>query len=147
MELLIYVGIGLTGAEWGAALSRLMQHNTTLERLDCSMNQPFFIGGWLDMEGVRALVPGLRVTNLKGLALCDTRIGDDALGVLVDGLVGNTKMDTLGLSDNGLTSKCLVHITKLLRSTRVQTIYLDRNDFLFHGDESEQDLQRFMDSL
>lgn len=157
VELTIYAGIGLDGAECGAALSRLMQNNTTLKYLDCNIytvseENPRRSGESLRMEGVRALAPGLRVTCLEGLGLARSHILDDDLGCLVDGLVGNTKMKEICVSENCLTPKCLVHLTRLLRTTRIQRINISTPNIAFgrpliYDADSEPDLWRFVDSL
>lgn len=108
----------LEGAEvaLGTCLSGLLQHNTRLLRLDCSLVA-------LLAAEVHALQPRLQTNrHLKELALTYCQIGDEGFGLLVDALLGNTTLEKLDISWNRLTPACLGDVTRLVEFTRIKEI-------------------------
>ena len=78
-------------------------------------------------EGLRALQLALQTNRtLQELSLWSCDIDDEGIRILVDALVGNTTMDKLCVHLNRITSNGLPDITRLLESTRLQTINFGR---------------------
>jgi Leucine Rich repeat len=121
----------LDGAAAGTCLSSLMQNIPQLRRLYCSWN-----GLRLD-EGVRAMCPTLQVNRtLRELSLFECDIGDEGICLLVDALVGNTTLKALYITwDNRITpAVAIACLTRLIESTRLQTIRLWPNRRVFFND-------------
>jgi Leucine Rich repeat len=136
----IYFGFAtLEGAARGNSLSGLMQNMPQLQRLKCC-------GDRLVPESIRAMQPGLQTNrNLQFLDLSGCNIVDDGLCLIVDALAGNTTMEVLNLFDNNITNKGLVdHITRLLELTRLKTIDLQCNRYVFVDSNA---MQHFADVL
>jgi Ran GTPase-activating protein (RanGAP) involved in mRNA processing and transport len=104
-----------------------------LQKLDCCLSA-------LNVEGVRALQPGLRSNrSLKKLDLEYCRLGDEGIRINADALVGNTRIESLDVNNNEITSKGLTAITRLLDSTQLQTIaFVDCNRHVFEDTDATQ---------
>jgi hypothetical protein len=114
----------LEGIAVGTSLCGLLQNMPQLHRLRYSSS--------LTVEGVRALQPGLRNNHtLKQLGL-RCAIGDAGIRLVADALVGNTTMLELDISSNRITCIGLDDITRLVESTRLQTINFEYNN-VFDG--------------
>jgi Leucine Rich repeat len=137
-----YLTIGyihLEGAALGNSVSRLIQNMPQLQRLSCLWSP-------LMAEGIRAMQPGLcNNQTLKELDLYLCQISDEGVRALADALVGNTTMELLILSDNNITPQGLRDITRMIESTRLQTIaFAYSNKGIF---ENEDVTQNFVSTL
>jgi Leucine Rich repeat len=122
----------LEGAALGACLSDLIR-NIHTQRLNCSVST-------LGVDGARAFQPGLQVNRtLKQLILDHCELGNEGAHVIADALVGNTTMELFDVTDYRITSKGLVNITRMIESTRLQTIdFAWRNYKVFDNEENSQ---------
>jgi Leucine Rich repeat len=127
---------------WGAALgnsfSGILQNMPQLQRLDCFAD--------LQVEGVRAMLPALRTNRtLKQLRLYGCGLQDEGIRLIADALVGNSIIQALDVSENGITANGLDDITRMIESMpRLHTIYLyDIRDVF----DDEDATQRFVTTL
>jgi hypothetical protein len=97
--------------------------------------------GDLDVEAVRAFQPGLQTNrSLKQLSLVGCSHGDESFRLIADALVGNTTIEYLDISVvNYITCSALDDITRMIESTRLQTIiFAELNDGFFEDDASNK---------
>jgi hypothetical protein len=89
----------------------------------------------LGVDGARAMQPGIRLhQTLLILALNGCRLGDDGISSIVDALVegNNSTIKEVCLSNNGITSRGLPHMTRLLQHVPSATcIMFDSNPGMF----------------
>ena len=112
-------------------LSEAMQNNTSLIRLDLTMND---IGD----AGARGLGKGLKNTVLQTLFLADNNIADRGAQELGEGLKNNFSLQVLGLSSNVIDDVGAQGLSEGLKSNTVlQELYLDYNQI---GDAGAQGL-------
>jgi Leucine Rich repeat len=112
----------LEGTALGNSLSGLMQNMTQLHRLECSR---------LFLDGVRVFQPTLQANRtLRELSLPSCWMGDEAIRLIADALVGNGIMEGLDIRKNNITSVGLADIMRLLAATRLMWINLSFNKML-----------------
>jgi Leucine Rich repeat len=126
------------GAAFGNSLSGMMEYMPQLQRLHCK-------DCVLHEEGVRAMQPGLQVNRtLRKLSLWNCGIGDAGSRLVADALVENTIIDIFDVGENAITCIDLDDITRILASTRVQTLNLSHNDSAFGKEAFTQRFARVL---
>jgi Leucine Rich repeat len=121
------------GAALGNSLSSLMETMLQLQTLDVDCSGAVTDNGLVSGEGVRAFQPALQtIRTLKELRLSWCRFGDEGIRLLADALAGNTTLEKFDVEHNGITSRGLPDITRLLESTRLQKISVKGNGHIFN---------------
>ena len=110
------------GAEGVAALAAALRTNTTLTKLDLSVNN-------LGAEGVAALAAALRTnTPLTELNLCGNNFGAEGVAALAAALQTNTTLTKLNLSVNNLGAEGVAALAAALQTnTTLTKLYLRDN--------------------
>lgn len=120
---------GFEGVMGGQQIAALLRTNTHLQDLVCGRLS------LLGPQGLSILSSGLQANEtLKSLVLDDCELGDHGASLIANAIHGSSNVEKLHLTNNGITSNGLPHVTRLLEHDSLGFISIDQNPGLFDNE-------------